>query len=211
MSMSRFVRASPGRSPLDPHGWSSMREPASSRARLPTIREGTPSPSASRTEPPRMTSPSPSRSRTPPRHGPGPPPHTLAPGGSNTVTVHDQAIPNGTASHIWTVTITNENPAFTSGEQGCESAQNDTLYAHDYNAADASGDYLYFTFVTNNTDLNIGPLNGTVWGHLTTLGIFYVNVTVHDDADPNGTDWNNYTLTVSLQPPEIGGGDSGGA
>ena len=44
-----------------------------------------------------------------------------------------------------------------------------------------------------------------------TLGTFYVNVTVHDDADPNGTDWNNYTLTVSLQPPEIGGGDSGGA
>jgi len=138
-------------------------------------------------------------------------PHTLASGGSNTVTVHDQAIPNGTAQHIWTITITNENPAFTSGEQVSQTAQNDTLYAHDYNAADASGDYLYFTFVTNNTDLNIGPLNGTVWGHLTTLGTFYVNVTVHDDADPNGTDWNNYTLVVSLQPPEIGGGDSGGA
>jgi len=138
-------------------------------------------------------------------------PHTLASGGSNTVTVHDQAIPNGTASHIWTVTITNENPAFTSGEQGSESAQNDTLYTHDYNAADASGDYLYFTLATNNTDIQIGPLNGTVWGHLTSLGIFYVNVTVHDDANPNGTDWNNYTLTVSLQPPEIGGGDSGGA
>src|SRR4030065_105628 len=114
-SMSRSVRALPGRSPLDPHGWSSTADPGpldhifSSKDAGPgwlgiNAATGVYSGTA---------------------------PHTLASGGSNTVTVHDQAIPNGTAQHIWSITITNENPAFTSGEQVSQTAQNDTLYAHD--------------------------------------------------------------------------------
>jgi len=43
---------------------------------------------------------------------------------------------------------------------------------------------------------SIGALNGTVYGFLTQEGVFYVNVTLHDQAIPNGTVSNNYTLTV---------------
>lgn len=104
------------------------------------------------------------------------------------------------------ITITNVAPTFTSGEQVSEEIITGD-YLHDYNVAEIDpNDYVYFTMETNNTELFIGPTNGTIWGTLTITGTFYVNVTVHDQAIPNGTDWNNYTLVVTvltIQPSDV--------
>ena len=126
-------------------------------------------------------------------------PDDLSQGGSNTIRARDQAIPNGTVDHVWTITITNVAPSFTSGVIASDTVGLEELYQHDYEAADPDAlDDEYFTLVTNASWLSVGPTNGTVYGlSPATPGIFYVNVTLRDQAIPNGTEWNNYTLTVA--------------
>ena len=127
-------------------------------------------------------------------------PDDTSQGGSITVRASDGT---GQDDFGFTITITNSDPSFTSGVQSSEVADNDTAYTHDYNAVDTDpNDDLYYTMETNNSNLQIGATNGTVWGFLSIVGTFYVNVTVHDVAIPNGTESNNYTLTVS-DPPLI--------
>jgi len=127
-------------------------------------------------------------------------PDDTSQGGSITVRASDGT---GQDDFGFTITITNSDPSFTSGVQSSENADNGTAYTHDYNAVDTDpNDDLYYTMETNNSNLQIGGTNGTVWGFLSIIGTFYVNVTVHDQAIPNGTDSNNYTLIVS-DPPFI--------
>jgi len=123
-------------------------------------------------------------------------PDDLSQGGNVAVRVSDGTDYN---EYDFDLTITNTNPSFTSGTQ---SSENTGLgaYTHDYNSVDSDpNDSIYYTFETDNAELNIGAINGTVWGFLTIEGTFYVNVTVHDQAIPNGTVWNNYTLNVLAQ------------
>ena len=131
--------------------------------------------------------------------------------GANSVTVR---VSDGTAydDYAYTVTVTNEDPTFISGVQASETVNIPIQYVHDYNAADASNDYLYFTFTSDNAELNIGAVNGTVWGYLTVAGTWTVTTTVHDDAIPNGTAQTSYTLTTEVYIPpteEEEGGSQG--
>jgi hypothetical protein len=120
------------------------------------------------------------------------------------VTVSDGV--GGLDWHNFTVTVSNTNdpPSITTSDD--ESATEDVQYYVDYEADDDDGDTLTWSLETNASAwLTINPNTGVLQGTPTNahVGWYWVNVTV-DDGN-GGTDFHNFTITVSNvnDPPEI--------
>jgi len=97
----------------------------------------------------------------------------------------------------WDLEVGNDAPYITTVPT--TTGTNNTAYTYDADAVDnETQGSLVWDIETNCTDLDIDPNSGLVSGTPTSLGWFYVNVTVSDGLNE---DYQNYTLTIEEDPP----------
>jgi len=113
---------------------------------------------------------------------------------------------NPPAYQNYSITVTTTAPSFSSSPTF--TGTNNTAYSYHAQATDPESETLTFDLgpFTNASFLIIGPSTGMITGTPTTVGWYYVNVTVTDGVY---TVWQNYTLTVSEQAPPGPAGPTG--
>jgi hypothetical protein len=113
---------------------------------------------------------------------------------------------NPPAYQNFSITVTTTAPSFSSSPT--LTGTNNTAYSYHAQATDPESETLTFGLgpLTNASFLIIGPSTGMVTGTPTTVGWYYVNVTVSDGVY---TVWQNYTLTIAEETPEEPAGPTG--
>lgn len=95
--------------------------------------------------------------------------------------------------------VENEAPYFTSTAP--TTGTNNTAFSYDANAYDAESATLTFDLEGNITGwATIVPSTGVISGTPTTVGYFYMNISVDDGTNP--LVWQNTTVTISEEPEE---------